>query len=180
MIFLKDQKGQSAAEFVLVAPFLFLFFFCVLQMAYMGFVSFAVQRAALAIARKASLGSTENSTAFKSQLALSLLPIASLNQKTLLTILETNYQITQSTDQKQVSAKVRYPMPIWIPLVRNIFGETLTPSANYNDSPEGKAIKMVFSLLKKPEPDLSFHGLSLPVRWIVFEETTFNESYQSK
>lgn len=171
------HKGQGAAEFVLAAPFLFLFFFCVIQAAYTGYVALAVQRAALAVARNAALSPAESSLDFKTQLALSLLPIVSLNSKTLITVFEAQYQTALSQDQKQVIARVRYPMPIWIPFLRNLFGEPLIPSFDYNDSTEGRAVRNLFSLLNKPPPDLSFEGARLPVRWIVFEETTFNESF---
>jgi hypothetical protein len=173
-----NEKGQSSTEFILIAPLLFLIFFCVIQMAYIAYVSFAVQRAALAIARKASLSGDANQSAFKAQLAISLLPIANLNQKTLLTILEARCQTFLSQDQKQRVARVSYPMPIWVPFIRNVFSEELVPSSNYNNSPEGQAIKSVFLLLHKPEPNLSFEGVHLPVRWITYEESTFNEGYR--
>jgi len=173
-----NQKGQSATEFVLIAPLLFLIFFCIIQFSYIAYVSLAVQRAALAIARKASLSGDADQTAFKAQLAIALLPIANLNQKTLLTILETKYLTFLSQDRKQRIARVSYPMPIWIPLVRNVFGEDLISSSNYKNSPEGQAIKGVFSLMNKPEPNLSFESVHLSVRWITYEETTFNEGYR--
>jgi Flp pilus assembly protein TadG len=171
-----NPRGQSATEFVLIAPLLFLIFFSVIQFAYMAYVSLAVQRSALAIARKASLQTPEdNSNAFKSQLALSLLPIANLNSKTLLTILETHYDISYSPDRQKVTATVHYPMPIWVPMVRTIFGDTLVPSTNYQNTPEGLAIRTAFSLFNIPQPDLSFEGVRLPVHWVTFQEATFNE-----
>src|SRR5579863_6687134 len=99
---LKNAKGQSTTEFVLIAPLLFLIFFCVIQFSYFAYVSLAVQRAALAIARKASLSGVADQTAFKAHLAISLLPLANLNQKTLLTILEAKFQAFPSQDKKQI------------------------------------------------------------------------------
>jgi hypothetical protein len=95
-----------------------------------------------------------------------------------LTILEAKLQISTSPDQKQKVAQVSYPMPIWVPFARNIFGEDLVASSNYDNSPEGRAIKTVFSLMNKPEPNLSFKGVNLPVRWITYQESTHNEGYR--
>ena len=173
-------EGQSAVEFSLIAPFLFLFFFCVIQTAYTAYVSLAVQRAALAVARKASLSPGENSAAFKTQLTLSLLPLVRLNSKTLPTILEAQYLVTVSKDNKKVTAQVRYPMPIWIPIVRNLFGETLTFSPASAGSPEGLAVQNLISLLNHSNLNLSLQSVRLPVRWITFEETTYNESYSAE
>ncbi len=170
-------KGQSAVEFLLVAPLLFLIFFTVAQLSYTAYASFAVQRAALAVARMASLGGIGNSTVFKTQLAISLLPISNLNQKALLTILASDCKVNESTNKQKINVQVRYPMPIWIPLVGKVFGETLISSVNYNNSPAGQAIKDIFSMLRMPVPDLSFNGVRLPVYWIHFEATTFNEAY---
>src|SRR5258708_11160588 len=171
-----NEKGQSATEFVLIAPLLFFVFFCVIQFSYIAYISLAVQRAALAVARKASLSGTFNETAFKTHLTVSLLPIANLNQKTLLTILETKCQVFPSQDNKQILARVSYPMPIWVPLARNVFGEDLIPSSNYTDSAEGQAIKAVFSLMRKPYPSLTFEGAPLPVRCVTYEQSTFNQA----
>jgi hypothetical protein len=176
--YLRSPKGQSAVEFALIAPLLFFIFFALIQVAYMSYVSLAVQRAALAIARTASLGSKDDSTAFKTQLVISLLPVANLSPKTLLTILASDYKVIPSSDNRQVTAIVRYPMPIWVPLVRTVFGKSLIPSVDYNATPEGLAIKNVFQLLGKQPPDLSFEGVHFPVFWMTYKETTFNEAYR--
>lgn len=169
--------GQSTVEFVLIAPLLFLIFFAIIQLSYMAYASFAVQRAALAVARMASLSGIDNSTTFQTQLAISLVPLSNLNQKTLLTVLESDCKVNESPDKKKIVVQVRYPMPIWVPVVGNVFGETLVPSADYNNSPAGQAIKTIFSMLKRPIPDLSFKGVRLPVYWINFEAATFDEAY---
>jgi Flp pilus assembly protein TadG len=174
---LKNAKGQSAIEFVLVAPLLFFIFLGIIQVAYMSYVSFAVQRAALAIARAATVGSKDDSTSFKLQLAISLLPIVHLNQKTLLTILASKYTITPSPDNQRITAQVQYPMPIWVPLVGGVFGEPLVSSFDYNNTPEGQAIKTAFQLFGKQPPDLSFSGVHMPVVWMNYEASTFNEAY---
>lgn len=164
-------------EFVLIAPFLFFIFFGIIQLAYMAYVSLAVQRAALAVARSTSLSNPYNVLSFKTQMVVSLLPIASLNRQTLFTILDSECDVKLSDDQKTVTARVRYPMPVWVPLVGKAFGETLAPAHDYNDTPEGKAVKAIFQMLNKTPPDLSFGGAQVPVIWINYEESTFNEGY---
>lgn len=171
-------KGQSAVEFCLIAPFLFFIFFAIIQLAYMSYVSFAVQRAALAVARDASLGGIDQTTAFKTKAALSLMPISNLSRKTLLTVLASQCSVAVSSDQKQIIAKVRYPMPIWVPLVGKVFGQTLIPSVNYNNNPAGDAIRNLFLILGKTPPDLSFQGVHLPVVWVTYQESTFNEAFK--
>lgn len=175
--FKKNQKGQSAVEFALIVPLLFFIFFAIIQMAYMAYVSFAVQRAALALARTASLEGKNNLVAFKTQLVISLLPIANLNPQILLTILSSSYNITTSSDQTNITTQVSYPMPIWVPLVGKVFGDQLESSTNYNNTPDGQAIKTTLKLLNLNPPDLSFQGVHFPVHWITYEATTFNEAY---
>jgi len=170
--------GQSAVEFVLIAPILFLFIFGILQLTYMAYVSFAIQKAALAIARTASLGSNNDKASFKTQLAISLLPEVNLSQKTLLTILASECEITTSSDKQRVTAQVHYPMPIWVPLAKNMFGSPLIASVNYNNTSEGKTIKNMFQIFGVKMPDLSFKGVQLAVVWMTYEATTFNESYE--
>ncbi len=174
---LKNPKGQSAFEFVLIAPLIFFIFFATIQVSYMAYASFAVQRSALAIARMASLGGISNSTVFKTQLAIALLPISNLSQKALFTILASDCKVNESTNKQTINVQVRYPMPIWVPWVGKVFGQTLVPAADYNNSPAGQAIKDIFNMLRMPVPDLSFNGVRLPVYWIHFEATTFNEAY---
>lgn len=179
MIFLstKAPKGQSAVEFVLAAPLLFLIFFAIIQLAYTAYVSLAVQRAALAVARNASLSGQNYSMAFKTQLILSLLPLANLSPKTLSTILESEYKVTFSSDYQQVTAQVRYPMPIWVPLVQNFLGEDLATSNDGSQTQETEAVKSVFNLLGRPAPDLPPQSAHQPVVWVHYQVTTFNEGY---
>src|SRR5579871_4302 len=171
-----SAKGQSAVEFVLIAPLLFFIFFAIIQISYMAYVSFAVQRAALAVARTASLSGLDNQALFQTQLAVSLMPIANLNRKTLLTVLASDCKVSVSPDGQKITAQVRYPMPIWVPLADKVLGETLVPTADYNSTAAGQAIKAIFKMLNlNPSPDLSFSGVHLPVCWISYQATTFNE-----
>ncbi len=173
----KVPKGQSAVEFVLIAPLLFLIFFGIIQLSYMAYVSLAVQRAALAVARNASLSGRDNSLAFKTQLVISLFPITNLSSKTLSTILASDYKITFSSDYQEITAQVRYPMPIWVPLVQNFLGEDLASPGDTDQTSEGEAIIAVYRFLGKTPPDLSFQGLHQPVVWLNYQVTTFNEGY---
>lgn len=177
-LFIKNTpKGQSAVEFVLIAPLLFFIFFAIIQLAYMAYVSLAVQRSALAVARDATLTGQEYSISFKSQLAISLLPLTNLNPRILSTILASDYALNYSPDRKTVAVQVKYPMPIWVPLIRNVIGENLESTQDYNQTTEGQAIKKAFELLGKPAPDLNFQKERLPVFWVTCQETTFNEGY---
>src|SRR5579859_5748713 len=177
MVFLKkNSKGQSAVEFVLLAPLLFFIFFAIIQLAYMSYAALAVQRAALSVARDAALDGQGDPKAMKARLTLSLLPLTHLNEKILLTVLASEFKTMVSEDRKQITVQVRYPMPIWVPMVRNMIGESLAPSTDYNNSPEGDAVKTIFQMLDKAPPDLSFKGVRLPVIWMKCEATTFNEA----
>ena len=174
--FKKNSQGQSAVEFVLLAPLLFFIFFAIVQLAYMSYAALAVQRGALSVARDVALDGQDDPKAVKARLILSLLPLAQLNQKTLLTVLESKCESKISGDRKQITVQVHYPMPIWVPMVRNIIGESLVPSADYNNSPEGEAVKAIFQMLDKTPPNLSFKGARFPVVWMKCEATTFNEA----
>lgn len=167
-------------EFVLIAPLLFFVFFAIIQLVYMSYVSFAVQRAALAVARDASLGGMDQTAAFRTKAVLSLMPIANLSRKTLLTVLASQCSVAVSADQKQITAKVRYPMPIWVPLASNVFGQTLVPPVDYNQDRAGQAVRDLFLILGKKPPDLSFEGVHLPVVWITYQESTFNEAFERR
>jgi hypothetical protein len=170
----KGQRGQSTVEFVLLAPLLFFIFFAILQLFYIGYVSLAVQRAALSIAQETALTTERSDNIVHAKLIYSLLPISKLNRTTLACAMASQCQI--KTQSEKVRVQVRYPMPIWIPLVGRVFGESIIPSANYNNTPYGQAIRRIFQLLGKNPPDLSFTGLKFPhARWISFEAETFNE-----
>ncbi len=169
----KDQKGQSAVEFVLIAPILFLIFFGIIQLFYCAYVSFAVQKATFAIAQQAA--STEIPTFFQSQFQIvsALFPLEKLNNSTLLYALSSKCNIQEQNNR--VIATVSYPMPIWIPLVGKVLGQPLSTST----SPLSFVSQDLSSLL-------STLGLSLPsflnlsstnnVIWMTFQADCLDEN----
>jgi hypothetical protein len=175
------QRGQSAVEFVLIAPLLFIIFFGIIQLAYMAFVSFAVQRAAIAVAREASLTGNPSRMNCYPKLIFSLAPLCKLNRTTFACIAASRCQIIESKDKKWVTARLHYPMPIWVPLVGRIFGEEIIPSRQI--IPEGVAndLEKITSLFGFSMPRLSFDGAHLPYfRWMIFEASVFNEGFPSE
>lgn len=173
------ESGQSATEFVLIAPLLFLIIFCVIQLAYAAYAALAVQRAALAVARTVSQGGKENDIAARTRVAVALLPIARLNRQALMTILATRCETEVSPDKSRITARVSYPMPIWVPLAGKIFGEPLNPITYDHRSNEG-SLDSIFSILNEPAIRSSLQGTLPRVHWITREESTFNESYPAK
>jgi hypothetical protein len=174
----QKQKGQSAVEFVLIAPLLFFVFFGIIQLAYMGFVSFAVQRAAMSVAREASLTGNRNTTDFYSKLIFALAPLGSLNRATFASIAACRCQIIESSDKKILTARLLYPMPIWVPLVGRVLGEPIIPALQ--GLPDGITgnLRRIAALFGVSLPSLSFDGIRLPYfRWMVFETSVYNEGY---
>src|SRR6185369_5655278 len=76
----QKPKGQSAVEFLLAAPLLFLLFFLIIQSAYLGLTALALQRAAMAGAREIGLTGVLNDQNIRLKIAVSLAPLAYLNQ----------------------------------------------------------------------------------------------------
>lgn len=174
MIRSKSSKGQATLEFVLLAPLLFLFFLSIGQLAFTGYVSFAVQRAAFAISRAAAASDDPSTYNPYTQLGYCLSPLGQLNRITLATILATKCDIR--TDGEKVHVQVIYPMPIWIPGVAKVFGQKL--NLNPVDSiPMASSLESVFRILGKPIPDFSLNGLNLPyVHLISFSADTIDEN----
>ncbi len=169
-----QTKGQSLVEFVLIVPLFFMILFGIIQIAYMAYVSFAVQRATFAIAREAA--SSTNPAAYNPyfDLAYSLTPLGQLNQSTWATVLATNCEI--KTDGKTVHVQVRYPMPIWVPVIGKIFGQKLDLN-NSGITSSISDLTEVFQLLGKPVPDFSINNLSLPyVRLVTFSANALDEN----
>ena len=121
--FNKNILGQSAVEFILIVPVLFLIFFGIIQLFYLAFASFAVQRAAYSIAQQAAASVSPSSFDPRLQIVEALLPLEQINSSTLINTLST--QCTINSDGKNVHVNITYPMPLWVPLVRNIVGQNL-------------------------------------------------------
>ena len=169
-----SNKGQAAVEFSLLAPLLFLIFFCVIQLAYCAYASFALQRATLAIARDAASSDSPSSYNPYFQLVYCLAPLGKLNRQALATVLATKCDI--NTDGNVVHVQLIYPMPIWIPGVGKIFGQKLSLNS-VQTSPMTSSLQMAFQILGKPLPNLSFTGLNLPyVHLSSFSTSTVDEN----
>jgi len=121
------SKGQSAVEFVLIAPVLFILFFGIIQLFYMAYVSLAVQRATHAIAQQAAASDDPNSFLPQFQMIEALLPLEQLNSTTLSCALSSKYDI--HSDGSTIFVKVSYPMPLWVPIIKNLLGQNLDSSS---------------------------------------------------
>lgn len=170
----RAQKGQSAVEFALIAPFLFFIFFAIIQLAYTGYVSFAVQRAALSIARDAARSDDPDLHEPHFQLFYSLGPLLTLNKTTLATALAADCSINTIGDK--VHVRVKYPMPIWVPFVGKVFGVPFT-SSFFKENANGALIGGILKLFGQDPASLSIPGLHFPdVFWITFTAETMDEN----
>jgi hypothetical protein len=150
----------------------------IVQLSYMAYVSLAVQRAALAIAQDASLTGDRAVRNFRSKLNYSLAPLISLSPKTLASISACQCACRESFDKKNITVQIRYPMPIWVPLMGRIFGESLAPHFDSHFSKGGSDLQMASKFFGIPTPDFSLHGLRIPFYcWITFNASAHNEGY---
>jgi hypothetical protein len=150
----------------------------IIQLAYMAYVSLAVQRAALAIAQEASLTGDRTVRDFRSKLTYSLAPLASLNPKTLASIPACQCSCQESFDKKNITVQIRYPMPIWVPLMGRIFGEPLVPHLDSSLAKGGLDLQTAAKFFGIPTSDFSSLGPRLPFYcWITFNASTHNEGY---
>lgn len=169
-----NQKGQSAVEFALLSPLLFVIFFGIIQLAYSVYVAFAVQRAAYAIAREAAASTDPISFNPYFQLVYCLAPLGQLNSSTLATALATKCDI--SVEDETVKVRLLYPMPIWVPMIDKLFGEKLQLNPS-NLGAADSSLKSAFQIIGKTPPELSLQGLTLPyVRFMAFSATTPEET----
>ncbi len=159
----------------MIAPFLFMFFFGLIQITYTAFAAFAVQRAAFAVAREAASSNEPTKYNPYFQLAYCLAPIGQLSPTTMATVLATRCDINID-DEGYVHAQVSYPMPIWVPLIGKIFGRPFQISSALR-SPMEDTLERVFESLGKPKPDLSFKQLHFPnVQTLTFTAEALNEN----
>lgn len=171
----KFQRGQSLAEFALIAPLLFLFFFALIQIAYTTLAAFTVQRAAFAIAHEAAASDDPKSYNPYFQLAYCLAPLGQINSTTMATVLATHCDISVD-DADYVHVQVSYPMPIWVPLAGKIFGQPFQVSSALR-SPMESTLEYVFEALGKPKPDFSFKQFSFPnVQILSFSAEALDEN----
>lgn len=169
-----DTRGQSAVEFALIAPFLFFIFFAVIQLAYTAYVSFAVQRAALSIARDAARSDIPELYEPHFQLFYSLGPLFTLNKTTLATALAADCSINTVGDK--VVARVKYPMPIWVPFVGKLFGVPFNTSF-FKENSKGLITGSILQLFGQDPAALSIPGLRFPdVFWMTFTAQAMDEN----
>jgi Flp pilus assembly protein TadG len=168
-----EAKGQSLVEFSLIAPILFLIFFGILQFFYISYVSLAVQRATYSIAQEAAASPNPSSFLPQFQIIEALLPIEQLNPSTLTYSLATKSSI--NTDGTTVHVTVSYPMPIWVPLVRNLIGQNF-----YNSSTSSSLIPSsltnVLQVLGLSLPTLTASQNPTKVLWVIFEAKALDEN----
>jgi hypothetical protein len=168
------QKGQSAVEFALIAPFLFFIFFAIIQLAYMAYVSFAVQRAALSIARGAARSEAPYLYEPHFQLLYCLGPLATLNKTTLATALAADCSV--DTDGSKVFVNVKYPMPIWVPWVGKVIGVPFSASF-FKENSKGMVIGAILKFLGLDPQTLSTPGIHFPdVFWMTFTAECVDEN----
>lgn len=172
----RHASGQSAVEFVLTAPLLFLLLFGLIQAAYGALVCFAVQRSALAAARHAArfdgTGGAFGSPRFQAYAAL--VPLASLHRSNLLAACLT--QVDIQNNGFRVTAIVRYPMPLWVPMAGRLLGQSLIPPLDLQEYASVRWLRQAFRLAGKTPPDFSWEGVRLPFfRIIAFRAVAFRE-----
>jgi Flp pilus assembly protein TadG len=166
-------SGQSMIEFVLIAPILFFIFFGIIQFFYVAYVSFAVQRATFSIAQQAASSSDPASFGPQLQIIEALLPLEQLNPSTLTYALAT--QCTINTDGTTIDVKVSYPMPIWVPLIRNIIGQNFDSQAN-SSSLIPTALTNILQAAGLSVLNFTASQNLSKVLWISFEAHALNEN----
>jgi hypothetical protein len=166
-------SGQSTVEFVLIAPILFFIFFGIIQFFYTAYVSFAVQRAAFSIAQQAAASLDTVSFSPQFQIIEALLPLEQLNPSTLAYALAT--QCTINTEGTTVDVKVSYPMPIWVPLIRNVIGQNFDNQAG-SSSLIPPALINLLQTVGLSIPNFTSSQNSTKVFWISFEAHALDEN----
>lgn len=177
----RPAHGQAAVEFVLIAPVLLLILFSMLQAFYLGLTALALQRAAQSAAREASLSSDAavdpaRGPRVVAQKLMALGPLASLNGKAVWVCAALS-SCTIEHDRLTVTARIRYPMPLTVPLAGRVFGEPLMEGSDGTLRRELEAARGILRLAGIEIPcAIEAGSLRLPVRWMTFSATCFNES----
>ncbi len=181
MIRRQGPAGQSAVEFLLIAPLLFLIFFLILQVTTLGLSCLAVQRAAMAVAREASLSgdAVEEPHAGIRAIAQKLIalgPLTRLNgNATWLCAAFSSCEVVH--DRTMVTATVRYPMPLVMPLAGKVLGESLDPGRMPPLPGDSDTLAFLLRCAGMTLPEWSaLPRRRLPVRWLRFTARCFNEA----
>lgn len=161
-------------EFVLIAPLFFFIALSILQLAYLAYGFFAVQNAAFSISRDAAASPEPIQYNPWFDIIYGLAPLARLHASLAAAIPASQCQITEKGNEVQVS--LRYPLVIWIPWLKPIFGRRLSPS-DFTRNPDLTAAETVFNFLKIPMPAFSGLQAQAPyVRWLTVTSTALNEN----
>jgi hypothetical protein len=161
-------------EFLLAAPLLLLFFFGILQLTYMASVAFALQRSAFDLARQAAITGTREGPELRSRLWSHLAPLGTLAPEAAVAIAASEFECRDSADGSWVTARVRYPMPLWVPGLGSVFGRPFTPPPH----PPGRreAWERFSRTASFPLPSLPLvRDRRFPVRWMTAESTVHHE-----
>jgi hypothetical protein len=168
----KTNRGQSAVEFLLIAPVLFMFFFGILQLFYFAFASFAVQKATNAIARQAASSDDFNAFDPHFQIISALLPLEKINSTTVISAFSTKCNIQEQ--ENMIKATVSYPMPIWVPFANKLFGSAMNTSPTATTTPSNDILDLLNAIgLTLPIPNLGQNTQN--VIWLNFEATCVDE-----
>ncbi len=161
-------------EFTLIAPLVFFVFLGIIQLTYMAFVFFAVQNAAFSIAHKAAASASPKEYNPALDLIYDLAPLEKINSSLVLTALASQCQIQNQSDQVQLT--LRYPMIIWIPLFKELFGEKLSlPTTSENL--DSNLVQNIFALAGVSIPLLRAAGAQAPyVHWFVVTASALDEN----
>jgi len=136
-------------------------------------VSFAVQRATYSIAQQAAASPDPSFFSPQFQIIEALLPIEQLNPSTITYALATNCTI--NTDGATVDVKVSYPMPIWVPLMKNLIGQNLSnQSTPSNLIPS--SLTNVLQTVGLSLPNLNMNQNLTQILWFTFEAHATDEN----
>jgi len=158
----------------LVAPLVFLIFLGAVQLCYMSLVFFTVQKAAVTVCQNAAASPSPSQYNPRFDIIYQLTPLAKINPQLAEMALGTQCQIEETAGEVQVT--LRYPMVIWIPLLKGLFGEPWIPVLD-RAVPDARLTSDLFTLMKLPPPLL---GASMPpipyVHWFTVKVRALNEN----
>jgi hypothetical protein len=145
-------------------------FFGIIQFFYAAYVSFAVQKAAFSIAQEASAASSLVGFDPHFQIVCALLPLEKLNPSTLTYALASKCTVRQQGSD--VHATVSYPMPIWVPFMGALLGQSLAS----NITPIPSTITNLLQTIGISLSGISSISNSAKVIWINFDAQVLDES----
>jgi hypothetical protein len=166
--------GQAMVEFVLIGPVVFFIFFGIIQLFYMAFVFLAVQKTAITICQNAA--ASENPPQYNPDFDLiyTLAPLEKISPTLAETFLATNCQIESSNDEVRVT--LHYPMIIWIPMFKQLFGQKFVPAALPQNA-DTALLNQVFSFAQSSVPAFQAVEKDIPyVHWFDIKASALDEN----